>query len=236
MQTLQHETYESPGRGATRILLIDDEPDILVFVARALRRHGYHVQCALEAVQGLEMAATGAYDLILLDVMMPGVDGVAALKAIMAVRPEQPVLMLSALSDTESKVRCLELGASDYMTKPFAFDEMLARVRTRMRERQPAGHDRFMRRGAITLDLQRHAADAGRGPVMLSRREFTLLRHLMRRAGTACSREELLAEVWDTPFDPGTNVVDVYVRRLRRKLGSHAIETLRNVGYTIPVA
>jgi two-component system copper resistance phosphate regulon response regulator CusR len=140
------------------------------------------------------------------------------------------------MSDVESKVRCLELGANDYMTKPFALAELLARVRTRLRESGAPASDRFLRVGDVTLDLQRQDAELEGSRVALSGREFELLAYLMRRAGTVCSREQLLAGVWDCPFDPGTNVVDVYVRRLRRKLGGGTIETLRNVGYTFHMA
>jgi DNA-binding response OmpR family regulator len=133
----------------------------------------------------------------------------------------------------ESKVRCLELGAGDYVTKPFALEELLARVRARLRRPAQPAAELFISAGHIRLDLQRHVANAGNGDVMLSAREFELLLYLMQRAGTVCTRDQLLAEVWDTPFDPHTNVVDVYIRRLRRKLGAHTIETFRNVGYAL---
>jgi DNA-binding response OmpR family regulator len=201
-----------------RILVIDDEPNILRFVSRALRGHGFEVDCAADGLRGLEMIRTGGYGLIVLDLVMPGVDGVATLRTMMAAKPEQPVMVLSALTDVESKVRCLELGAADYVTKPFALEELLARVRARLR--RPASP----------------VANAGEGDVVLSAREFELLLFLMQRAGTVCPRDQLLAEVWDTPFDPHTNVVDVYVRRLRRKLGPNAIETFRNVGYALRAA
>jgi DNA-binding response OmpR family regulator len=141
-------------------------------------------------------------------------------------------VVLSALTAVDFKVRCLDLGAADYITRPFALAELSARVRARLRQAPPTGQ-RFIQVGRITLDLDRHAADAGAGQVVLSGREFELLLHLMRRAGHACSREQLLAEIWDTEFDPGTNVVDVYIRRLRRKLGGDAIETRRKVGYVL---
>lgn len=218
-----------------RILVIDDEVSILSFVSRALKAHGYQVDCARDGARGLELVRAADYQLVILDLVMPAVDGVATLKGLVAHRPEQPVLVLSALGDVESKVRCLEIGAVDYLTKPFALAELLARVRARIRSSAPAG-DRYLRVGAVTLDLQRHMADRGDGPVALSSREFDLLLHLMRRAGTVCSREQLLADVWDCPFDPGTNVVDVYVRRLRSKLGRETIETLRNLGYSLRAA
>jgi DNA-binding response OmpR family regulator len=219
-----------------RILVIDDEPNILRFVSRALRGHGFEVDCAADGLRGLEMIRTGGYGLIVLDLVMPGVDGVATLRTIMAAKPEQPVMVLSALTDVESKVRCLELGAADYVTKPFALEELLARVRARLRRAASPGTEMFISAGRVRLDLQRHVANAGDGDVVLSAREFELLLFLMQRAGTVCARDQLLAEVWDTPFDPHTNVVDVYIRRLRRKLGPNAIETFRNVGYALRAA
>jgi DNA-binding response OmpR family regulator len=219
----------APGR----ILVVDDEPNILRLLSRALRGHGFDVECAADGLRGFEMLRTERYGLIILDLVMPGVDGIATLKMVMAAKPQQPVMVLSALTDVESKVRCLELGAADYLTKPFALDELLARVRARLREPASPGPELFISVGRLRLDLQRHSADVGNGEMMLSTREFELLLYMMRRAGTVCPRGQLLAEVWDTPFDPHTNVVDVFVRRLRRKLGANAIETFRNVGYAV---
>jgi DNA-binding response OmpR family regulator len=226
---------EPPDVAQGRILVIDDEPRVLRFVSRALRGHGFHVDCAADGLRGLEMARSGGYGLIVLDLLMAGVDGVATLKTIMAAKPAQPVMVLSALSTVEPKVRCLELGAADYLTKPFALEELLARIRVRLRQPAPPGTELVISAGRVRLDLQRHVADAGEGDgeVMLSAREFALLLFLMQRAGTVCTRQKLLAEVWDTPFDPHTNVVDVYVRRLRRKLGATTIETVRSVGYAM---
>jgi two-component system OmpR family response regulator len=236
MDCNQEYAERTPDSAASRVLVIDDEPAILNFVSRALQGHGFGVDCAHDGMHGLELARGGAYGLIVLDLVMPGFDGISTLKALRATTPEQPVLVLSALSDTHSTVRCLELGAADYLTKPFALAELIARIRRRLRQPSATGAARFIRVGRVTLDLQRHAADAGNGQVTLSGREFELLLHLMRRAGVACSREQLLAEVWDTAFDPGTNVVDVYIRRLRRKLGNDCIETLRNIGYSLRAA
>jgi DNA-binding response OmpR family regulator len=216
--------------------VVDDEPNILRFVSRALLGHGFAVDCALDGEHGVALVEAGRYRLVVLDLVLPGAGGVAALKAIKASRPKQPVLVLYALSDVESKVRCLELGATDYLTKPFALAELLARVRARLRESAAPVQERFLRVGAVTLDLQRHVAEVDGRPIALASREFELLVHLMRHAGTVCAREQLLADVWSCSFDPGTNVVDVYVRRLRRKLGGDTIETLRNVGYAFRLA
>lgn len=220
-----------------RILVVDDEPKIVSFVSRALSGNGYKVDSAYSGEQGLEMVRSGRYELVLLDLRLPDIDGVSVLEETMAVRPDQRVLVLSARSDVESKVRCLELGAIDYLPKPFALAELLARVRARLRERGDRWKtERFVSAGSLTLDMLRRTADVGQGPVSLSEREFLLLQYLMRRQGDVCTREELLGEVWGYSFDPGTNVVDVYVGRLRAKLGSDIIETVRNVGYSVAAA
>ncbi len=216
-----------------RVLMVDDEPRIVNFVSRALSAEGFGVDGAHDGVRGLELARTGRYELVVLDLLLPGLDGISVLREIMESRPEQRVLVLSALSDVDSKVRCLELGASDYLPKPFAVAELVARIRARLRQPASAPADRFFRVGALTLDLLRRRADAGRGPVGLSEREFLLLQQLMRARGEVCTRGRLLSDVWGYSFDPGSNVVDVYVGRLRSKLGPDLIETVRNVGYRI---
>ncbi len=221
--------------GGGQILVVDDEPNIASFVARALSAKGFVVETADRGQRGLDLALSRAYELVLLDLRMPGMSGVGVLKELMRARPHQRVMMLSAAGGVDVKVRCLELGATDFLAKPFELAELIARVGAHVR-RDPAGfsdRDRYLRVGEITLDLQRRTVNSGAGPVSLSTREFHLLRFFMMRAGTPCSREQLLAEVWDTPFDTGTNVVDVYVHRLRHKLRNGSIETLRNVGYLL---
>jgi two-component system, OmpR family, response regulator len=156
---------------------------------------------------------------------------VSVLEDLMEARPQQRVLVLSALSDVENKVRCLELGASDYLHKPFALVELVARVRARLRQPASGPGERSVRCGSVTLDLVRRTADPGTGAVALSEREFLLLRYLIHTRGAVSTRERLLSEVWGYSFDPGSNVVDVCVGRLRAKLGAAAIETVRNVGY-----
>jgi two-component system OmpR family response regulator len=216
-----------------RILVIDDEPKIVGFVSRALTADGFAVDSACDGARGLELAVREEYELVVLDLLLPGIDGVGVLRKLMHRRSAQQVLVLSAISDVEAKVRCLDLGAADYLTKPFSLAELLARVRSRVRDRTSAPPPPCLRVGRLTLDLRRQAADAGAGLVSLPNREFLLLEHLMRNAGGVCTREELLAAVWGYSFDPGTNVVDVYVRRLRAKLGADAVETVRHVGYSI---
>jgi DNA-binding response OmpR family regulator len=214
-----------------RLLVVDDEPRIVNFVSRALSAEGFRVDAAPDGIRGLELARSGRYELVVLDLMLPGLDGVSVLRGLMEARPEQRVLILSALSDVQSRVECLELGASDYLPKPFALAELVARIRARLRQPAAGPDERFLRRGGVVLDLVRRVADAGAGPVVLSEREFLMLRNLMMRAGDVCTRQRLLEEVWGYGFDPGSNVVDVCVGRVRAKLGSEVIETVRGVGY-----
>ena len=217
-----------------RILVIDDEQRILNFVRRGLEAEGMAVDPARDGAEGLRLALSRPYDLVVLDLVMPGLDGYAVLRRIFEQKPSQPVLILSALTDTASKVSCLELGAEDYISKPFSLDELLARVRARLRT-AARSTPTFLRAGPLSLDMIRRQADPGNGtgPVSLAEREFLLLGELIRSAGCTVSKERLLSSVWGYHFDPGSNVVDVYVRRLRAKLGADTIVTVRGVGYRI---
>jgi len=219
-----------------RVLVVDDEPRIVNFVSRALSAQGFGVDGAHDGLRALQLARSGRYELVVLDLLLPGLDGESVLRGIIEARPEQRVLVLSALADVDSKVRCLELGASDYVAKPFALAELVARVRARLRQPGAGPGERELRAGALTLDLVRRVVDTGRDQVTLSERQFLLLQHLMRKGGEVCSREQLLADVWGLSFDPGSNVVDVCVRRLRSKLGGDIIETVRRVGYRLQAA
>ena len=216
-----------------RILIIEDEQRISSFLTRALSAEGFAVDSVPNGIKGLSLARGGHYDMVVLDLLLPGLDGVSVLRELMGSRPELPVLVLSALTDVESKVKCLTLGAFDYVPKPFQLAELIVRIRKRLRPRGPVVEpdDRFLRIGRVVLDLRRREVDVGGGRVALSTREFLLLEHLMQKHNEVCPREELLAAVWGYAFDPGTNVVDVYVGRLRSKLGGQVIETVRNVGY-----
>jgi two-component system copper resistance phosphate regulon response regulator CusR len=220
----------------SRILVIDDEPRIASFVSRALSAEGFRVDATGDGERALQLTKTGAYGLVVLDLLLPGRDGISVLQGIMEHRPEQRVFVLSALSDVETKVRCLELGASDYLAKPFALAELVARVRARLREPAVKAPDRTLSVGPVVLDMVRRAASSEHGSAVLTDREFALLHHLMREDGEVCSRERLLADVWGLSFETGSNVVDVYVGRLRSKLGDEVIETVRNVGYRLNVA
>jgi DNA-binding response OmpR family regulator len=221
----------------TRILVVDDEPDLLRFVRRALEAEGYQVQTAADGADGLRLALTTEPDLVVLDLLMPGVDGQAVLTALLAHDPGMRVLVLSATADIQARISCLERGAVDFLAKPFAVRELIARVRSRLRS--PAGSAPpadVLRVAGITLDLRARRIQVEGRVTDLSHREFLLLQHLMRHADVVCSRQELLSEVWGYDFDPATNVVDVYVGRLRAKLRKDMIQTVRNVGYQLQSA
>ena len=224
-----------PSRTALpgKILVVDDEQRILRFLVRGLQAEGFAVDAADNGADGLHKALEGGYDLVILDLLMPGMDGASVLGRLVAKRPAQAVLILSCLTATATKVRLLEAGAEDYLAKPFSLDELLARVRARLRV--ATGRATSLVAGRLRLDLIRREADSGSGPVALADREFLLLRELMQHTGTTVSKQRLLSAVWKYHFDPGSNVVDVYVRRLRAKLGADTITTMRGEGYRIVV-
>ena len=215
-----------------RILLVDDEPKIREFIARALTAAGYEIDCASGGTEALRRAGLGEYGLVILDLIMPDMDGRSVLTALLRERPEQPVLVLSCLDDVTTKVCCLDLGAHDYLTKPFSLEELLARVRVQLRG-EPHQAGEVLRAGDLILDVGRLQADNGAGPVALTRLEFLLLRELMEHAGKSVRKDQLLASIWGYDFDPGSNVVDVCVRRLRSKLGFDLIKTVRGAGYQL---
>jgi DNA-binding response OmpR family regulator len=215
-----------------RILLVDDEPKIQGFIARALTAAGYEIDCASGGTEALRRASLGDYGLVILDLIMPDMDGRSVLTALLRERPEQPVLVLSCLDDVTTKVCCLDLGAHDYLTKPFSLEELLARVRVQLRG-EPHQPGEVLRAGDLVLDVGRLQADIGAGPVPLTRLEFLLLRELMEHAGQSVRKDQLLASIWGYDFDPGSNVVDVCVRRLRSKLGFELIKTVRGAGYQL---
>ena len=231
MTRLMTATEQAEGSAGPRILVVDDEPRIRDFVSRALETAGYVVDAARSGTEGLRQAMAGDYDLIILDLIMPDLDGRVFLTQLLRERREQGVLVLSCLADVTTKVDCLELGAQDYLTKPFSLAELLARVRVRLRG-DPHSHE-VLRVGDLMLDVGRLEANIGHGPVALTRLEFLLLRELMEHAGQSVGKGQLLASVWGYDFDPGSNVVDVCVRRLRSKLGFELIKTVRGEGYRL---
>jgi len=224
------------GPVRSRILVVDDEPQIRDMVTRALEAAGYQIDSAPDGATGLSLALSGAYQLVILDVVMPAKDGRQVLRELRRLRTDQRVLVLSCLSDVTAKVDLLDAGAEDYLTKPFSLDELLARVRVQLRTEPQAGDQAagdMIRTGRLVLDLGRMQADAGLGPVPLTRLEILLLRTLMEHAGESVPKGALLVSVWGIDFDPGSNVVDVCVRRLRSKLGFELIETVRGAGYRL---
>jgi DNA-binding response OmpR family regulator len=263
-----------------RILIVDDEPKIRSFIGRALAAAGYATEFADSGAEGLRRALATRYDLVILDLVMPDLDGRQVLGRLLATRPDQAVIVLSCVADVAAKVDCLERGAQDYLTKPFSLAELLARVRVRLRA-EPHSHAETVARGAprpaavngttapgdagsggasdaraphpaqdtagsdthshaeviqageVSLDVGRLVADIGHGPVPLTRLEFLLLRELAEHVGQSVPKGKLLATVWGYDFDPGSNVVDVCVRRLRSKLGFDLIKTVRGEGYQL---
>jgi DNA-binding response OmpR family regulator len=218
------------------ILLIEDEARILSFLTRGLEAEGYSVRGARDGRIGLELALTGAWDLVVLDLLLPSLGGLDVLGALHRERPQLPVLILSARGDVPTKLRGFELGAADFMAKPFSLDELLARIRVHLRLHvAPLDDDpKLMGAGRLVLDLARRQVQFDDVVCDLSDREFRLLHHLVVHRGEVISRERLLTDVWGYSFDPGSNVVDVCIRRLRKKLGPVApIETVRHAGYRL---
>lgn len=222
----------------TKILVIDDEPGILRFIRKALESEGFTVLVATDGADGLRLAAEHRPSLVILDLVLPGLSGTAVLAALLTDRIDARVLVLSAIGDVQARVRCLDAGAVDFLPKPFALADLLARVRTQLleagaEERSPLDE---LTCGALRLDLRSRQLHSSTRHVELSQREFALMRHLMRNAGAVCTRTELLSEVWGYAFDPGSNVVDVTIARLRSKIKDLRIETVRNVGYSLQQA
>ena len=217
-----------------RILIVEDEARIRAFLARAFAAEGFAVDVAADGEQGLQRALSGSYDSVVLDLLLPGQGGLEVLRQLHQRNQDLPVLVLSARGDIATKLRGFELGAVDYIVKPFSLDELLARVRLHMRRAAGAssGDGSVLRVGILALDLTRRQARMGDTVADLADREFRLLHFLMLHPGEVISRQRLLSEVWGFDFDPRSNVVDVCVTRLRRQLGPDApIETVRNAGY-----
>ncbi len=218
------------------ILVVEDEAGIADFLQRGLEAEDYAVTLAADGVCGERLALDSHVDLVVLDRMLPGRDGIEVLASIRRAKPTLPVIMLTARAEVADRVEGLDLGATDYVTKPFAFEELLARIRVRLRE-SDGTTDSTLEAAGIRLDLLTREASREGESVRLPDREAELLAYLMRHAGRVCSREQILTAVWDYEHDPGTNVVQVYVGYLRRKLGRPGspapIETVRAVGYRL---
>jgi len=221
-----------PAAPRHRVLIVDDEERIRQVLVRILRAHGIAAEAAADGTDAVARTASGSYDLVILDLLMPGQDGFSALREIMRRRPDQAVLVLSCLSDPESKMASLGLGADDYVPKPFHVGELVARVQARLRAAARPGPP-VLSYGRLTLDMLHRHADTGKGPVPLTSREFQLLWELMHPPGAVVSKDDLLARVWGGAPDSGSNVVDVYIRRLRSRLGPDVITTVRGEGYRV---
>lgn len=217
------------------LLVVDDEPRVVSFLTRFLVAEGHSVISAHDGLAALELLRDRQVDLILLDLVMPHCNGLQVLSRMGESLPEQPpVIMLSAVNEVAARVQALDRGAVDFVQKPFHASELMARVRRHLvtipAQRVPT-HDRFLTAGGIRLDLDRRRASGEGFDTVLTEREFGLLAHLMRRRDEVCRKDELLHDIWGLEFDPGSNVVEVCMRRLRSKLEEPPIETIRGVGY-----
>ena len=219
-----------------KILVIEDEPKAAEYLRQGLSESGYTVEVALNGTDGLHAANNGDHDLLVLDVMLPGIDGFAVLAALRTSR-QTPVLMLTARGKTDDKLRGFELGADDYLVKPFQFPELLARVRALLKRRQAVATDPTLRVGDLEIDPVRHRATRGGQRIQLTAKEFALLSLLAERSGEVLSRTQIASLVWDIHFDSDSNVVEVAVRRLRAKVddpfADKLIHTVRGVGYVL---
>ena len=219
-----------------QILLIEDEAGIASFVMKGLSAAGHQSTAVATGRDGLNHARTGGYDLVILDIGLPDIDGFEVLRTLRGEGHTVPVIMLTARSSVDDTVTGLESGADDYMPKPFRFEELIARVRLRLRAAQPAaqGADPTqLQVDDLVLDVRSRQVDVDGRTVDLSAREFSLLETFMIHPGQVLSREQILSRVWGYDFDPGSNVVDVYVRYLRRKIGAERIQTVPRMGYRL---
>ncbi|MFF8806865.1 response regulator transcription factor [Streptomyces omiyaensis] len=217
-----------------RVLIAEDEERIASFVEKGLRANGFTTTVAADGDIALALALTGGFDLMVLDIGLPGRDGFTVLRELREARATLPVLVLTARDSVRDTVAGLEGGADDWMTKPFRFEELLARIRLRLRTAARAPEVTVLRSGDLGLDLRTRRARAGERTVDLTAREFVLLELFLRHPGQVLSREQILSHVWGYDFDPGSNIVDVYVRALRKKLGAERLETVRGMGYRMP--
>lgn len=215
-----------------RILIAEDEPRISSFIEKGLSANGFAVTAVGDGLAAYEYAVTGGFDLLVLDIGLPELDGFSVLRRLRQERHAIPVIVLTARDSVQDTVAGLEGGADDYMPKPFRFEELLARVRLRLSSHRPAELT-VLTYGGLHLDLRTRRADVGGQTVDLSAREFALAETFLRHPGQVLSREQLLSHVWGYDFDPNSNVVDVYVRYLRRKLGADRFVTLRGMGYRL---
>ena len=219
----------------SQILIAEDEERIASFLAKGLKAAGYAPLVVGTGREAYDLAQTGDVDLLVLDLGLPDQDGFTVLRRLRQAGSTLPVIVLTARSSVDDTVAVLEGGADDYMAKPFRFEELLARIRLRLRQDSgaAAGEATVLTHGSVALDLRTRRARVGEREIDLSAREFALAEAFLRNPGQVLSREQLLSRVWGYDFDPGSNVVDVYVRYLRRKLGAEVVQTVRGMGYRL---
>lgn len=222
-----------------RVLVIEDDRAIAGFIANGLRQEGFAAETAADGVEGLDRARGEAWDVIIVDVMLPRLDGLSLVEALRRAGAHTPVLFLSAKHTVDDRVKGLQSGGDDYLTKPFAFAELLARVQALVRRGTAAAEPTTLTVADLTLDRLTRRVERAGTPIDLRPREFALLEFLMRNAGKTVSKTMVIAHVWDYSFDPGTNIVDVLVHRLREKVDKpfepRLLHTIRGVGYVLKV-
>jgi DNA-binding response OmpR family regulator len=221
-----------------KILLVEDEPKVASFLHKGLTEQQHAVDVATDGPTGLRMALAGSHDLIILDNLLPGLSGLDVCRQVRAQNPAVPILMLTALGETDDKIRGLDAGADDYLVKPFAFQELLARVRALVRRRPETGSNvAVLYLADLTLDPGSKRVQRAGQPIQLTAREFSLLEYLLRYKGRVISRVDILEHVWETSFDTGSNVIDVYINFLRKKIDKDftpkLIHTLVGMGYVM---
>ena len=216
-----------------RILIAEDEPRLSSFLEKGLHAAGYVTTLADNGEAAALMARDDEFDLMILDIGLPRLDGFEVLRRVRDGGNRLPVVVLTARDDIGDKVAGLDGGADDYVTKPFRFEELLARVRVQLRDDSRTAQETVLRAGPVSLDIRTRRASVGEAEVDLTAREFTVLETFLRHPGQMLSREQLLSHVWGYDYDPGSNVVDVYIGYLRRKLGDDVIETVRGMGYRL---
>jgi DNA-binding response OmpR family regulator len=217
-----------------RILIVEDEPRIASFVEKGLRARGFSTTISMDANEAIAIALNGEFELAILDIGLPGKDGFEVLEELRGQGVNFPIIMLTARDDIKDKVAGLKGGADDYVTKPFSFEELLARIEVRLRNNTTVVREEtVLRVGAVTLDLRTRQAKIGDREVELPSREFILAEVFLRHPGQVMTRQQLLDLVWGYDYDPGSNIVDVYVGYLRKKLGNELIETVRGTGYRL---
>lgn len=239
-------TYDSLARkseacytGAVRVLVIEDEKKTASFIRRALLAEGIAVDTVHNGDDGLTHALNGVYDTVVLDIMLPGRDGLSVLRELRSRQCSVPVLLLSARKQVDERIEGLNAGADDYLPKPFVLGELVARVRALGRRTTGPGRNTVLRLADLTLDTITREVKRGDKSIELAAREYQLLEYLLRSQGRICGRMQILEKVWDYDFDPGSNVVDVYVRRVRDKIdagfSTPLLHTVRGVGYVMKV-